>query len=117
LSRYIGHVGIAAAVGVAAWVNAAQLGFTLNRRGFYTPDSRLKSRLPRILAASALMGAALWAMVQWAAPVYEPGTGLGLRMAVLTGLCAGGAAIYFLAAELTGAMKWAELKGFLRRKA
>jgi hypothetical protein len=29
----------------------------------------------------------------------------------------GGAIVYFLAAELTGAMKWAELKGFLRRKA
>lgn len=117
LSRYIGHVGIAAAVGIAAWVNAAQLGFTLHRRGFYAIDARLKSRLPRILAASALMGAFLWLMVQWAAPIYEPGTGLGLRLAVLAGLCIGGGLVYFLAAELTGAMKWVELKGFLRRKA
>ncbi|MDP4823436.1 MAG: murein biosynthesis integral membrane protein MurJ, partial [Aestuariivirgaceae bacterium] len=82
LSRVIGHVGIAAAVAIAAWVNAAQLGLTLNRRGFYSPDPRLKSRLPRILAASVIMGAALWAMLQLAGPAYAPGTGFGLRAAV-----------------------------------
>lgn len=117
LSRVIGHVGIAAAVAIAAWVNAAQLGLTLNRRGFYSPDARLKFRLPRMLAASAIMGAALWALLQAAAVAYEPGTGFGLRLVVLIGLCIAGAGIYFLAAQLTGAMRISELKGFLRRKA
>jgi putative peptidoglycan lipid II flippase len=116
LSKLIGHVGIAFAVAISAWINAAQLGITLTRRGHYSMDARLKSRLPRIIFSSAIMGAALWVAMRWLTMAYDPGAGLHLRLAVLLLLCVGGAMVYFLAAQLTGAMKLAELKSFLHKR-
>lgn len=57
------HVGVAAATSVAAWVNVILLGLGL--RGFWNMDARLKKRLPRLVLASALMGAVI-VLVQWA---------------------------------------------------
>lgn len=52
------HVGVAVATAVAAWVNVLLLALGL--RGFWQMDARLRSKLPRILLASVLMGAVLW---------------------------------------------------------
>lgn len=60
LSSYIGHVGIATATAVAAWVNALCLGLTLAARGHYRTDARLRSRFARTLAACTIMGAVLF---------------------------------------------------------
>jgi putative peptidoglycan lipid II flippase len=57
------HVGVAIATAVAAWVNVVLLGIGL--RGFWKMDARLKSKLPRVLLASLLMGVVVW-LVQWA---------------------------------------------------
>ena len=55
-----GHVGLALATAVAAWVNTLALGLHLYSKRYLVFDARLISRLPRIVLASALMGAALW---------------------------------------------------------
>jgi putative peptidoglycan lipid II flippase len=114
LSRFIGHIGIAIATAVAAWVNATLLGMTLQRRGHYTPDDRIRHRLPRILLASLLMGAILAAAFYFLRPVFEGGNPLMLRAGVLIGLVALGAASYFLLAHVTGAMKISEMRAMLR---
>ena len=54
------HVGIAIATAIAAWVNVLLLGIGLRREVHM--DAQLKSRLWRIVAASASMGLAIWGL-------------------------------------------------------
>ena len=54
------HLGIAAATSASAWLNACLLAIVLSRRGQFTIDVRLKSRLPLILIASLIMGISLY---------------------------------------------------------
>ena len=56
----LGHVGIALATALSAWLNAALLWQVLMRRGHLVADNRLKTRLPRIVLAAAGMGLAVW---------------------------------------------------------
>jgi putative peptidoglycan lipid II flippase len=115
LSRSIGHVGIAVATSLAAWVNATLLGLTLSRRGDYRPDSRLVRRLPRIILASLIMGAALLAGYWAFADFYAIGTTIWRKLSALLVLVIGGIAVYFLAAQLTGAMSLREMRSALSR--
>ncbi|MBI3673970.1 MAG: murein biosynthesis integral membrane protein MurJ [Rhizobiales bacterium] len=115
LSRFLGHVGIALATSLAAWVNAAQLGLTLSRRGHFGMDERFRERAPRIVVSALLMGlglvAAAWAMGGlFSAGAHVIGSVVGLIV-----LVAGGGAIYFLLAHLTGAMRLGELRSLLKR--
>jgi putative peptidoglycan lipid II flippase len=115
LSRYMGHTGIAIATAAAAWVNATLLGLTLQRRGHYAADDRMKSKLPRIIAASLIMGGALLALRLLTSSAYEPGTGIGVRAGALLVLVFGGIAVYFAAAFALRAITPSELKAMLRR--
>jgi putative peptidoglycan lipid II flippase len=115
LSHFLGHVGIALATALAAWVNATLLGVTLGRYGHFTADQRLRRRLPRIIAASLVMGTILLGCFYFAAPIFADGHPLWLRALALLGLVALGGAAYFLLAHIFGAMKFAELKGMIRR--
>src|SRR3546814_13058178 len=54
------HVGIALATSLAAWLNVVLLALSLRRFGFCHLDARFRRPLPRILADSAAMGAAIW---------------------------------------------------------
>ncbi|MFL2770704.1 MAG: murein biosynthesis integral membrane protein MurJ [Rhodospirillaceae bacterium] len=56
----LGHVGIALATALSAWLNAVLLWQVLMRRGHLVADHRLKTRLPRIVLAAAGMGLAVW---------------------------------------------------------
>lgn len=115
LSRYIGHVGIAVATSIAAWVNATLLGLTLSRRGDYQLDPRLVQRLPRIVLASLILGAVLLAGYWYSASFYAFGTSIWQKLSALLALVIGGIAIYFAAAQLTGAMTLREMKSALSR--
>ena len=53
------HVGIALATAVSAWINSALLFALLVRRGHFALDDRLRRVVPRILAASVAMAAAV----------------------------------------------------------
>ncbi len=115
LMQVMAHVGIALATAVAAWVNAAALGGVLHRRGHLAIDRRLRQRAPRMVLASALMGALLWA----GAALVEPwlaGT-LAMRIAALAALVGGGLAAFGILAQLVGAGSVSEIKTMLRRRA
>ncbi len=115
LSRYMGHVGIALATSIAAWVNAAQLGLTLSRRGHFVMDERTRKRLPRIVAAGLLMGLLLLGG-QWLLwPQFAVTQGFLTHLWALLVLVIGGSAGYFLFAHVTGAMRLSELRSMLKR--
>jgi putative peptidoglycan lipid II flippase len=105
----LAHVGIALGSALAAWGNALALAFVLARRGQLVPDRQLRRRLPLLLAASALMGAALWGLRLAAPALPEP-----LLVAALVGA---GAVVFFTAAQALGAMDLRELRALLRRRA
>jgi putative peptidoglycan lipid II flippase len=115
LSRYFSYAGIAMATALAAWVNAAQLGLRLGRLGHYAPDERIKWRLPRIIAASLIMGVVLIGLRELMSGAYAEGTGLATRGTALAILVAAGTTTYFIAAFLLKAITPKELKSMLRR--
>jgi putative peptidoglycan lipid II flippase len=110
---WIGHVGIALATSAAAWVNAGLLGLRLVRLGHFEFDARLKSRLPRLVIASAIMGAGLWVGTDLATP-FLAGSFV-VSTAALVALIAGGGLLFAVATLLTGAAKVSDLKSAFRR--
>jgi putative peptidoglycan lipid II flippase len=103
---------MALSTALAAWFNVAVLAVLLRRRGFFVMDQRLMARLPRILAASAVMAAALWAGQRTLWPLADGQlAALGLLVALVTG----GLTVYGLAAQLLGAARLSDIRGMMRR--
>jgi putative peptidoglycan lipid II flippase len=115
LSRVLGHVGIALATSLAAWVNTTLLAITLSRRGLFTLDQRSRQRLPRIIASAVLMGALLLAGAWLLRANYADHAGFLKAAWALALLVSGGILGYFALAHLTGAMRLQELKSMLKR--
>jgi len=110
----LGHVGIALATSIAAWVNAGLLFRRLTARGFLVLDDQLRRRLPRIGLASAAMGAALWAAAAGLMLWFDGST--WLRIAGLVILVAGGLAAYGALALALRAASAEEFKMQFRRR-
>ncbi len=119
----LGHVGIALATAIAAWLNAGLLGYVLIRRGHLAADSRLMRRLPRILVASAAMGLAVWAASQGVSAAFGPlfgteGTAAAAeapRALVLAGLIGLGLLTYGGVLLASGGAALSDLKSLRRR--
>jgi putative peptidoglycan lipid II flippase len=112
--RYgFGHVGPPLATAIASSVNVWMLYRTLRKRGHFEADARLRRRVPRVILASLLMGAALF----WVAPAVDPYlTGSILhRGAGLIALVTAGVVVYAVACFLTGAFVLDDLKLLTRR--
>ena len=105
----LAHVGIALGTALAAWVNVLALAWLLAWRGQLVLDRQCRRRAPRLLLASGLMGAALWA-AQEAVP---PGLPAVLLVPALVAL---GGAVFFATAQALGALDLRELRGLLRRR-
>ena len=103
----LAQVGIALATALAAWLNAGMLGFRLHRGGLLRPDARLRRRLPRIVLVSLVMGAALWLLEPWLAPLPQ-----SLALIVLLVL---GGTIFAVLAQLSGAMALSEVRAHMAR--
>ena len=121
---YLGHVGIALGTSLAAWLNAGVLGVILYRRGHLVPDARLKRRLPRVLLATTIMMAVLWAGLEviagqfgplFGAPGLPSGDGLARALGLFVLIAAGGG-VFAAAAVIFGAAQRSDLQT-LRRKA
>jgi putative peptidoglycan lipid II flippase len=111
---HLGIVGISAATGITAWINVAMLGWGLKSRGLLGFDKRLKFVLPRILLATAVMAAALYAIEQplngwWDAATLRRAAGMVL-------LVGGGLGAYGLVVILTRAASLGEITRLLRRE-
>lgn len=107
------HVGIAFATAISAWINVVALAVVLRKRGHLAPDAALLKRAPRMIVASLIMGAALWALLPWLAGWFAGG--LTLRAAALMILVVAGLVVFALAALLTGAADRAEVQRLFRR--
>lgn len=111
----IGHVGIAIATAISAWVNFALLAATLWYRGQYRPHKQTLYRVLMIVVASVIMGGVLYFAQQ---TVSNTGLEAGLlgRALLVFGLIALSSAIYFAVIIGTGVVTRQELKGLMRRR-
>lgn len=106
------HVGIAMATAASSWLNAGLLAYVLSRRGHFSLDARLKSRLPRILLAAAGMAAFLvWALgpLSGALAAGEPQRILALALLVALGM-----AVFAALVLVTRAARLSDLKSLYR---
>ncbi|MFO1169778.1 MAG: murein biosynthesis integral membrane protein MurJ [Hyphomicrobiaceae bacterium] len=110
----VGFAGIAIATVFASWLNIGMLTTKLHRAGYFAADDRLRSRLPRVLASAAVMGAAL-AGLAWLGADALSSTAI-IRLSTLMGLVVAGLLLYGLTATLLRAAPVDELKATLRRR-
>ncbi|MSO98536.1 MAG: murein biosynthesis integral membrane protein MurJ [Rhodospirillaceae bacterium] len=124
LMRILGHAGIALSTSISGWLNAGLLGFVLYRRGHFTPDARLLDRLPRLLAATAIMIVALivgrvLVPVLALTPVFgDDVTAAGpesLRVLALTSLIVLGAVVFLVAVVVLRAASMSDFTSLRRR--
>lgn len=114
LAPFLGFIAAAIGTTLAGW--GMVLLLWLGTRGMgqvAEPDARLRARLPRILLASALMGAALLAYGWLAAPLFAPG---GQKALGLLGLMVLGIVSYFGLGNLLGGFGFREFRGAMRRR-
>jgi putative peptidoglycan lipid II flippase len=109
------YLGIALATSIASWVNAVLLITTAVRRGHYRTDQRFKSRLPRMVVSLFVMTAVLLILGWLLSGNYAENAGFTAALWGLLVLCLAGAATYFAAAHVTGALRISELLSSFRR--
>ena len=107
----LGHIGIAIATSIAAWVNVGLLLFGL--RNFWKPDARLKSRMPKIFIASTVMGLSLWMLHQTIKEMFNHD--FWLRLGGVSILVIFGITIYFFIAFKLKASSLKELKADFKK--
>ncbi|WP_210527985.1 murein biosynthesis integral membrane protein MurJ [Rubellimicrobium arenae] len=113
LAPVMGFLAAALGTTVAGWTMVWQLWRGARGMGDAARiDDRLRGRLPRILAASALMGVVLWGAAHLLdGPLHAP----GVRYLALALVCGLGIVTYFGAAVALGAIRGSDLRGALRR--
>ncbi|UWR83556.1 murein biosynthesis integral membrane protein MurJ [Phaeobacter inhibens] len=113
LKPYLGWIAPAIAATVAGWAMVACLWLGARRMGEVARfDQRFYDRSLRILAASAIMGLALFGVVQsfgWL--FYLP----SWRYLALLGLIVLGAVVYFGVGQIIGAVRLGDIKRAVRR--
>ncbi|TNE61481.1 MAG: murein biosynthesis integral membrane protein MurJ [Alphaproteobacteria bacterium] len=112
--QFMGHVGLAAATAVAAWVNVVLLYGGLKRRGHIALEHRTRVRVVKFTAATVLMSAAVWYLAHISAGAFA--TDGALRIASLLGLVVAGIVLYFILIFAFRTMPASDLTGFLKRK-
>jgi len=114
LAPVIGFAAAALATSLSAWAMVWQLWSGSRDMGPEAHwDARLKNRFPRILAASLIMGAVLWA-ASWAlTPLLAQS---GWRYLALLALVVTGMVSYFGAGALIGAFRLSDFANLRRRR-
>jgi len=115
LFPYYGHVGIAAATSISAWLNFALLAGVLWWRGDFRPSPVTLRRVVMIVFASIAMGALVLLLAMAMAPWLAAPSTLTRLVAVFAVI---GIAVvaYFTLVIATGAIDREELKAALRRR-
>jgi putative peptidoglycan lipid II flippase len=99
--HFFGHVGIAAATSLAAWVNAIYLYVVLARDNHLNMDAALRHRLPLMLLASVVMGVVVY-LAAWSLAPWLTDHRIVVRGLVLAGLVGIGVACFALFCQVTG---------------
>ncbi|HEV7254978.1 MAG TPA: murein biosynthesis integral membrane protein MurJ [Mesorhizobium sp.] len=110
------EAGIAAAEATAGWLNAALLLFGLMRRGHWQGDRALYSRVPRLMLAAALMGAAIWFALPYVQPWLNSAAPVLSQAAAIGAIVFGAMVLYFALVFALGAADNQMLRRVLRRK-
>jgi putative peptidoglycan lipid II flippase len=114
LAPVIGFISAAIATTLAGWAMLALLWTgTRNMGDAARFDARAKSRIWRIVFASAIMGGALWVGQFALAPLMDMP---GYKVLGLALLCLSGAAVYAVAGFALGAFSPSELRRVFRRQ-
>ena len=106
----LGHVGIAIATSLSGWTNAILLAAMLMHRGHFRFEAALLKRVPLLVLASALMGAALYGAKLGLARYFEADKSSLVHAGALAVLVLAGLAAYAVAAQITGAMRLSMLR-------
>ncbi len=109
-----GHVGIAAATSVSAWINFALLAGTLWRRDHFRPSPTSLRRVVLIVLASAVMGAVLLGLQALLGGALQ-GPVL-VRLTTVAAIIAIAAVVYFAIVIATGAVEAKRLLALVRRR-
>ena len=109
----LGHVGLALATALAAWLNFSLLAIILHKRGHFKPDLALGLRLLMQFVSASIMAAAVWVVIPllegwWRADIAQQLIGLGI-------IIGSGVLIFVLLAFITRAVKVSHLKSLARR--
>ena len=115
LFPHFGHVGVAAAIAVSGWVGATLLGAILRRRGWLRLDRDAARRLPRIIAATMIMGVAIFGVHELLASPFIAREPLA-PLAVLVLLVAIGLVAYVASLEVLGVARMRDLLAAVRRR-
>ena len=114
LMPLIGFAAAALATTLAGWIMAAQLWFGSRKMGDEARlDDRFRARAPRIVLASALMGAVLWGAASLMGDVLASP---GWRYAGLSGLVGLGIVTYFGTGTAIGAFRLSDFKRLRRQR-
>jgi putative peptidoglycan lipid II flippase len=114
LGTGLAHIGVAMATSIAGWANALALTWMLARRGHFTLDPGARKRLPRMIAAAAVMGVAVWLFDYVFSDAWRgPLTGQIVALAILVG---GGVAGFFVLALAFSGIDRSDLMRRLKRQ-
>lgn len=117
LMRYYGHVGIAIATTIAAFVSLLQYVVGLKKRGYWSFSIPLIRQMLKIIAISLLMGLVVWAvehtMLSFFPRYMEHKISLLLALGVL-GIIA--LAFFLIAAKIGNVIDFQQIVRSLRRK-
>ncbi|MFM2389088.1 MAG: murein biosynthesis integral rane protein MurJ, partial [Pseudomonadota bacterium] len=113
LMPLIGFAAAALATTLAGWIMALQLWLGSRQMGDEARlDARMRNRLPRIVIASLIMGAVLWAAA-WG--MAGPLADVGWRYVALIALILLGIVSYFSIGAAIGAFKLSDFRNLRRR--
>jgi putative peptidoglycan lipid II flippase len=113
LMQFFAHVGVAAALSVAGWLQAALLTALLARRGHFHFDAKSRANLPRIALATIGMALVLVALRAALGPALA-GT-VTVKLVALAALVIAGLAAFMALTLALGVVRWRELRGQFRR--
>ncbi len=109
-----GFLAVAFATVFAAWLQVAQLAFNLWKRGQYRMDDRLKSRAPRIIAATLLLAGFAWFALQHQAMLA--GVLWDRTWAAVILISAAGVVLYGIALIALGGVRMSDYKAYSRNR-
>ena len=115
LFPFYGHVGIAVATSISAWLNFALLAAVLWRRGDFRPSAPTLRRVAMIVLASAAMGVAVL-VLDYLFAAWLAAPSLLVRLGAVLAVIGIAAVIYFAIVIATGAVDKGQLLGVFRRR-
>ncbi len=118
LMKPFGHVGIASATTIAAFVSLFQYFHGLKKRGFWQISGVLSYKIIKIVCCSLLMGAAVYGVEYALNDTFGNWLRFGiiLKLCILGGLGVFGLATFLILAKMTHVLDIAEIYRMIKKK-